>query len=407
MFLSSACNLDLTGSVLSCRFPFMKKETIITTTGLDPENHRGAINVPVYRASTILFQTFAEFEEAEAGKLHVAYGRSGTPSTEALEKAVAAAEGADYAIVTASGVSAIVTSLMAFLKAGDHLLMLDSVYGHTRRFCDLELKNSGVEVTYYDPLIGAGISRLIQKNTRVVFVESPGSLTFEMQDVPAISKVAHENGAVVIGDNTWATPLFIDPFALGMDVSIHSATKYISGHSDLIMGTVSCRDVHYKKILQTFRNMGACPSGDNCYLALRGMRTMAVRLKQHYESGLVVAKWLRERVEVAEVLHPALPGARGHDLWKRDFSGAASLFSIILKKHYSSDELARMFDGMEYFGMGYSWGGFESLMVQSKPEKVRTATKWEPVGTLLRLHIGLENTEDLIADLEKGFARLK
>lgn len=384
----------------------MKKETIITTVGLDPDNHRGAINVPVYRASTILFPTFAEFEEAEAGKLHVAYGRSGTPSTEALEKAVAAAEGADHAIVTASGVSAIVTSLMAFLKAGDHLLMVDSVYGHTRRFCDMELKNLGVEVTYYDPLIGAGILKLIRDNTKVVYVESPGSLTFEMQDIPAISRVAHENGAVVIGDNTWATPLFIDPFALGMDVSIHSATKYINGHSDLLMGTISCRVAHYKKLLQTFRNMGACPSGDNCYLALRGMRTMAVRLKQHYKNGLLVAQWLRDRAEVAEVLHPALPGAPGHDLWKRDFSGAASLFSIILKKHYSSAELALMFDEMEYFGMGYSWGGFESLMIECKPEKVRTATRWKPVGTLLRLHIGLENTEDLIADLDKGFSRL-
>jgi cystathionine beta-lyase len=192
-----------------------------------------------------------------------------------------------------------------------------------------------------------------------------------------------------------------------MDVSIHSATKYISGHSDLLMGTISCRAEHYKKLLQTFRNFGACPSGDNCYLALRGMRTMAVRLKQHYKSGLLVAQWLRERSEVAEVLHPALPGAPGHELWKRDFSGAPSLFSIVLKENYSSDKLALMLDSLEYFGMGYSWGGFESLIIHCKPEKVRTAAEWKREGTVLRLHIGLENTEDLIADLEKGFARLK
>lgn len=385
----------------------MKKETLITTAGLASDNHRGVVNVPVHRASTILFPTYAVFEEAEAGKLHVTYGRFGTPSTEALEQAIAAAEGAEHAIATSSGLSAIVTALMAFLQSGDHLLMVDSVYGPTRRFCDNELKRLGIETTYYDPLIGAGISAFIRKNTKIVFVESPGSLTFEVQDVPAISKVAHENGAVVIGDNTWATPYFINPFELGMDVSIHSATKYISGHSDLLMGTISCRSEHYKKLLQTFRNFGACPSGDNCYLALRGMRTMAVRLKQHQENGLLVAQWLRERSEVAEVLHPALPGAPGHDLWKRDFSGAPSLFSVILKKNYSRDELSRMLDGLEYFGMGYSWGGFESLIIHCKPEKVRTAAEWKREGTVLRLHIGLENTEDLIKDLEKGFARLK
>lgn len=248
---------------------------------------------------------------------------------------------------------------------------------------------------------------MIKENTKVVFTESPGSLTFEMQDIPAIAKAAHARGAVVVSDNTWATPFFINPFELGIDVSVHSATKYISGHSDLIMGVLSCREVHYKKLLQTFRNLGACPSGDNCYLALRGLRTMAVRLKQHYKNGLLVAQWLRERTEVAEVLHPALPDAAGHDLWKRDFSGATSLFGVVLKQNYPQEQLAKMLDGLEYFGMGYSWGGFESLVITCHPERIRTSTKWEHTGTVLRIHIGLENVDDLIADLQKGFERLK
>ena len=386
----------------------MKKETLIATLGCDPDAHRGAVNVPVYRASTILFPNYAAFEEAERGQAaYSAYGRVGTPSTEALEKAIAGIEGADYSIVTSSGVSAIATALMAFLQSGDHLLMADSVYGPNRRLCEQELKRLGIETTYYDPIIGEGISALIRENTKVVFVESPGSHTFEVQDIPAISKAAHARGAVVIGDNTWATPLFIKPFDLGMDISIHSATKYISGHSDLLMGVISCREIHYKKLVQTYRNFGACPSGDSCYLALRGLRTMAVRLKQHQESGLFVAKWLQKRSEVAEVLHPALAGCAGHELWKRDFSGAPSLFSIVLKENYSSDKLALMLDNLKYFGMGYSWGGFESLIIPCHPEKSRTATTWERSGTVLRLHIGLENVDDLIDDIEKAFTKLK
>lgn len=385
----------------------MKKETLIATPGHDPDIHRGAVNIPVYRASTVLFPTLAEFEAAQRGECpYPTYGRFGTPSTEGLEKIIAEIEGADHSIVTSSGLSAIVASLLAFLNAGDHLLMVDSVYGPTRRLCDSELKRFGIETTYYDPCIGAGIAALIQENTKVVFVESPGSLTFEIQDIPAICKAAHARGAVVIGDNTWGTPLFVNPFVLGMDVSIHSATKYISGHSDLLMGVISCPAVHYKRLLSTFRNFGACPSGDNCYLALRGLRTMAVRLKQHYKSGLFVAQWLKERSEVAEVLHPALPEAVGHDLWKRDFSGASSLFSIVLKKNYSEPALAAMLDGLEYFGMGYSWGGFESLIIPCNLQKIRTASKYEYSGNVLRLHIGLENTDDLISDLEKGFKRL-
>lgn len=385
----------------------MNKETLLATLGCLPDLHRGAVSTPVYRASTILFPTLEEFLAADRGEApHATYGRYGTVSTDALEQSLAALEGADHTIVLASGMAAITTSLYTFLQAGDHLLMVDTVYAPARRFCDQELKRYGVEITYYDPNIGADIAGLMKDNTKVVFVESPGSLTFEVQDVPAIAAVAHARGAVVIGDNTWGTPLYYDAFAHGIDISIHSATKYISGHSDLIMGVVSCKAAHYKRLLRTARNIGARPSGDECYLALRGLRTMAVRLRQHAESGLRVAQWLAARPEVEVVLHPALSGAPGHELWKRDFSGTCSLFSIVLKPGFSQAQLAAMVDYLELFGMGYSWGGFESLIIPCFPQKTRTATVWPYDGYTLRLHIGLEHIDDILADLEKGFARL-
>ncbi len=386
----------------------LQKETLLATLGLSPEKHRGVVNTPVYRASTILFPTLAEFEAAERGECSYAtYGRYGTPTTEALEKTIAQLEGADHAIVLSSGVAAVVLTLLTFLRSGDHLLMTDSVYGPTRRFCDHELKRFGVETTYYDPLIGAGIKDLMRDNTKIVFVESPGSLTFEVQDVPAIAKAAHEKGAIVIGDNTWGTPLYYSPFELGMDISVHSATKYISGHSDMLMGTVACKKEHYLPLVRAFRDTGACPSGDNCFLALRGLRTLAVRLKQHWESGLTVAGWLAARPEVEAVLHPALPGAPGHELWKRDYSGACGLFSFALKDAVPHANLANMLDNMEFFGMGYSWGGYESLITPVTLGRSRTATVWPYKGQLMRIHIGLEHTDDLIADLARGFDRLK
>ena len=385
----------------------MHKDTLLATTGCAPEKHRGAVNTPAYRASTVLFPTLAEFEQAERGEApYPTYGRYGTVSTDTLEASIAELEGADHAIVTSSGLAAIVLALTTFLKQGDHLLMVDTTYGCTRRFCDAELKGMGVEVTYYDPQIGAGIAALIKPNTKVVYVESPGSLTFEMQDIPAIAKAAHAKNVVVMGDNTWATPLYSKPFELGMDISIHSATKYIGGHSDLVMGTISCKKEHYMSLWRTFRNTGACPSGDNCFLAQRGLRTMAVRLKQHYENGLLIAKWLQKRPEVEAVLHPALPEFSGHVIWKRDFTGACGLFSFVLKEAYPQEKLAAMLNNMDYFGMGYSWGGFESLMIPITPQKIRTATQWKYKGQSLRIHIGLEHPDDLIRDLEAGFKRL-
>lgn len=386
----------------------MHKDTLLATMACAPDDHRGAVNTPPYRASTVLFPNLAEFDRADRGEApYPAYGRYGTVSTDTLEASIAALEEADHAIVTSSGLAAIVLALVTFLKHGDHLLMVDTTYGCTRRFCDAELKDMGVEVTYYDPAVGAGIAALMKPNTKVVFTESPGSLTFEMQDIPAIAKAAHAKGAIVISDNTWATPLHMKPFDLGIDISIHSATKYISGHSDLVMGTLSCKAEHYPALLRTFRNTGACPSADNCYLAQRGLRTIAVRLKQHFENGLKVAEWLRQRPEVEIVLHPGLPGAPGHELWKRDMTGACGLFSIVLKEEYPRPALAAMLDNLEYFGMGYSWGGFESLIIPIAPKKIRTATSWAYKGQGLRIHIGLEHPDDLIADLQRGLERLR
>lgn len=386
----------------------MRKETLLTHIGCHPKDHRGVVNLPVYRGSTILFNNLAEFEAAESGTYpSPIYGRYGTRSVTELEEAMAKLEGADYGIVTSSGMAAIAVGLMAYLSTGDHLLMVDNTYGSCRKFCDGELKRFGVEVEYYDPLIGAGIKDLIKENTKVVYVESPGSLTIEMQDVPAIAKEAHARGCVVMGDNTWGTQLYYDSFAHGIDISISSMTKYVSGHSDLVMGLITCKKQHYPKLINCFRHTGSSPSADACYLAMRGLRTMAVRLKQHQENALKLAHWLKGREEVEEVFYPALPGAPGHDIWKRDFTGACGLFSFALKEGYSHDGLAAMLDNLDGFGMGYSWGGYESLLTPVMLGSYRTATKWPYKGYTLRIHVGLEDPNDLIDDLSRGFDRLK
>jgi cystathionine beta-lyase len=386
----------------------MRIETKVATIACcAPETYQGVVNMPPFRASTILFPSLADFEAGERGEWpHAVYGRYGTPSSETLEQVVAELEGADHAIVFASGLAAITAALFAFVKAGDHILIADSVYGPTRRLCDQELSRFGVEVTYYDPLIGAGIASLMRDNTRVVYCESPGSLTFEMQDIPAIAAEAHRRGALVIADNTWATSLHFRPFDKGVDISMHSLTKYFAGHSDLVMGSLSCKAEHYKRLLRAARNFGAKPSADDCYLAMRGLRTMAVRVKQQESNALAVAGWLTQRPEVERVLHPALPGHPGHALWKRDMQGATALFSVILKP-CSHAALAAFIDGMRLFHLGFSWGGFESLIIPFDLEKVRSATKPAYAGQGIRLHIGLEHPEDLIADLEAGFARMR
>jgi cystathionine beta-lyase len=385
----------------------MHLDTKLVDLGRNPARDSGSVNPPVHRTSTVIFENYQQMVDYEAGRItHHGYGRNGSPTIDGLQEALAALEGADHALVTASGLAAITTTLLALLKAGDHLLVPDSIYGSARNFLNHELSRIGVEVEFYDPTIGAGIEKLMKKNTRMVYVESPGSLTFEMQDVPAIAKVAHAHGACVVADNTWATPLYQKPFEMGVDVSIHSATKYIGGHSDLVMGVILCSGEYYKRLRQAHRNIAAITSGDNAYLALRGLRTIAVRLKRHQKHGLAVAQWLQTVPEVKRVLYPALPTDPGHALWKRDMTGATGLFAVELGP-VPQKALSAMLDSLEHFGMGYSWGGYESLVTAYHPAEQRVATTWDKDTVMLRFHIGLEDPQDLIADLTAGFERLR
>lgn len=376
--------------------------TRLVHAGREPARQHGFVNTPIYRGSTVIFPTMAALE---ANDQAFTYGRLGTPTVRALEAAIAELEGGHRTLMTPSGLSAIATSLLAFLAAGDELLIVDSVYRPARRFCDNVLARLGVTVTYYDPLIGAGIEKLITNKTKVVFTESPGSQTFEVQDIPVIAEAAHEAGAVVVLDNTWATPLYFKPFAHGADVSIQAATKYIGGHADIMLGAITTSEKTAAAIAKTHEDLGLCVGPEDVYLGLRGLRSLGVRLERHQRSGLELARWLAGRPEVARVIHPALPADPGHALWTRDFTGASGLFSIVLKP-VPRTKLAAMVDGLSLFGMGYSWGGFESLILPFDPSAYRTATKWQAEGPALRLHAGLEDVEDLKADLEAGFARL-
>ena len=383
-----------------------KPDTILTHAGCSPGTNHGIVNPPVYHASTVLFPTVESLEDAGHSFDGVRYGRIGTPTSQAFETAIAELEGAYKAVAVPSGLAAITTALLAFVSAGDHILVSDSVYGPNRLFCTDMLKRMGVETEFYDPLIGAGISRLMRPNTRVVFVESPGSLTFEIQDVPAIAAAAKDAGAVVMIDNTWATPLFFRPFDHGVDLSIHAATKYIVGHSDAMLGVVTARTPELWNRLKRYAvQLGTCAGPDDIYLGLRGLRTMGTRLRQHQATGIELAQWLQNRPEVARVLHPALPDDPGHALWRRDFLGASGLFAMELKP-VSKQAISAFLNGMELFGMGYSWGGYESLILPTNPEKLRTASTWNSQGPLIRLHAGLEDVGDLIADLERGLTRL-
>lgn len=384
----------------------VKPDTLLGHAGRDPHSNFGIINPPVYHASTVLFPTLDALEASDRNPFEIVnYGRVGTPTSHAFEEAVAAVEGGFRAVTAASGLAAIATALTAFTKAGDHILVTDSAYGPTRRVCNDILARYGVETEYYDPLIGAGIAGLIRPNTSVVYLESPGSLTFDVQDVPAIAKAAKDAGATVLLDNTWATPLFFKPFEHGVDVSIHAATKYIVGHADAMLGLMVCNEANWATVKKNAVRFGTCAGPDDMYLGLRGLRTLSVRLKRHQESGLALADWLSGRPEVARVLHPARPGDAGHALWARDFAGASGLFAAVFKA-VPRTALAAMLDGMDLFGLGYSWGGFESLILPTHPAAVRTAVPWQAEGPLIRFHAGLEDVDDLICDLERGFARL-
>ena len=384
-----------------------KKETDVTTAGRHPEKQYGAVNPPVVRASTIVFPTVADMDKAKAKPFDsVYYGRVGTPTTFAFEEAVAQLEGGYRSIACSSGLAAINVALTAFVSSGDHILITDSAYDPIRRNCDVWLKRMGVETTYYDPRIGAGIKSLMRPNTRVVFVESPGSLTFEVQDIPAIADVAHAGGAIVVMDNTWATPLFFQPFSHGVDVSVQAATKYIVGHSDAMLGTVTTTEKTFLQARRQASIIGACASPDDCSLGSRGIRTLAVRLARHQETALKLVHWLKARPEVARIIHPALPESPDHALWKRDFLGSSGLFGVILKPCSKQAEAAFL-DHLELFAMGFSWGGYESLILPVDPASHRSVVPWKAEGPLIRIHAGLEDADDLIADLDAGFARLK
>lgn len=380
-----------------------RTSTTIVHSGRDPFAHHGFVNPPVYRGSTVLFKSLDAFEKREQ---RYVYGRRGTPTTDALEEIICTLEGGARTWLTPSGAAAIAAALLAFTKAGDHILVADTVYQPTRKMCNGILKRFGVETTFYDPLIGAGIAKLMKPNTTVVFLESPGSQTFEVQDVPAIAAAAKAKGAWVLMDNTWASPLYFKPFEHGVDVSIQAATKYIVGHADAMLGAITGNDRAAPIMLDETQSIGICAGTEEVYLGMRGIRTIEVRLERHWRSGLDIARWLEQRPEVSRVLHPALESHPGHALWKRDFLGASGLFAFELKP-VPKTAVAAMLDGLQLFGMGASWGGFESLVLPFNATPYRTATTWQTAGPTVRVHIGLEDVADLKEDLEAGFARLK
>ncbi len=366
-----------------------------------PDLGGGIVNPPVWRASTILYDNMADLK-ARSHNTHdkLYYGRRGTPTVWALADALTALEpGAEGTLLYASGVQAITAGLTALLKPGDHLLMVDSAYQPTRSFCDGYLSSIGVETTYYDPLIGAGIEALCRDNTALIFLESPGSHSFEVQDIPAMVKVAKARGITTFLDNTWATPLFFPALAHGVDVTMLACTKYVVGHSDVMLGSLTTHKGLWQTLRRSTYEFGHSVSPDDCYLALRGLRTMGVRLKQHQEGALAVARWLEAQPWVSKMLHPAFPDCPGHAFWQRDFSGSSGLFSFGLKG--ASDAQRDAFiDALTLFGLGYSWGGYESMVVPSDVANLRTATQWNETDPFVRLHIGLEDPADLIADLD-------
>nr|WP_317983336.1 cystathionine beta-lyase [Sandaracinobacteroides saxicola] len=366
----------------------------------------GIVNPPLYRASTVLYETIAAMDAANRDvDANLYYGRKGTPTTWALREALTGLEpGAEGTMLMPSGVSAITAAILSCAKAGDHVLLPDSAYDPTSAFADGLMRRFGIEPQWYDPLIGAGVAGLFRANTAALLLESPGSLTFEVQDVPAMAAVAREAGVVTILDNTWATSLYFQGIRHGCDLVMQACTKYVVGHSDSMLGSVTANAARWRDLQKTVWQLGLCVGADDAALGLRGLRTMGVRLARHQESGLKVARWLAAHPLVDRVLHPALESCPGHALWRRDFSGASGLFGVVLKAGSRADA-AHLCDGMRHFGLGFSWGGYESLMIPCSPERLRRVTRWQAPGLCLRLHVGLEDVGDLIADLEAGLAR--
>lgn len=374
--------------------------TRLSRIGNQPLEFHGFVNPPVVHASTVLFP---DYETMRTRNQKYTYGTRGTPTTNALCEAIDDLEGSAGTVLVPSGLTAVALPLLAFLSAGDHCLIVDSVYEPSRNFCDRVLARMGVEVEYYDPHCGAEIAHLFRNNTRVVLTESPGSNTFEMQDIPAIVEVAHAKDAIVMIDNTWATPLYFKPLDHGVDISIHALTKYPGGHSDLVMGSVSANEKCWKQLLATHGAMGLCGNGDDAYLVLRGIRTMSLRMDYQQKSAFEIAKWLHDHPAVSRVLHPALPSDPGHEIWKRDFCGASGLFGFVLKDA-TREQAGKFLDALTLFGLGYSWAGYESLAVMPNLAD-RTIAKGPSDGSLMRLQIGLEDTQDLITDLDQAIMK--
>ncbi|MEZ8631138.1 cystathionine beta-lyase [Vibrio lentus] len=385
------------------------KTTKLITAGRDNKWTNGVVNPPVQRASTVVFNTVEEKRKATVNRANktLFYGRRGTTTHFAFQDAMVEVEGGAGCALYPCGTAAISNAILSFVETGDHILMVDTCYEPTRDFCDTIMKKMGVETTYYEPTIGEGIQDLIKPNTKVLFTESPGSVTMEVQDVPTLARIAHEHDIIVMLDNTWAAGVNFSPFDFGVDISIQAATKYIVGHSDVMLGTAVANEKCWDQLREQSYLMGQCVSPDDAYLGLRGIRTLDVRLRQHAESSLKVAKWLETRPEVDHVRHPALESCPGHEFFKRDFTGGNGLFSFVLKNSNPQATTA-LLDGMTHFSMGYSWGGFESLILANEPSSfnsLRTVANPNFEGTLIRVHIGLEDVDDLIADLEAGLER--
>lgn len=380
--------------------------TKLVHAGRDAKKFLGMVNPPIFKTSTVLFETIEEFHEKEKqGIAMKSYGRGGTPTVEAFRQALAALDNVEYAIVTGSGISAIVVSLLTFLSPGDHILIPDCTYRCTRRFADQELKKYGIETTYYHPRIREEIATLIKPNTKLLYLESPGYVSYEIQDVPLLVGIAKKHNLITILDNSWGTPVFFQPFAKGVDVVVQSISKYINGHSDILMGAITvAREELYQRLNATFSSYACVASPEDCYDALRGMRTLAVRLKQHEASGLQIAQWLENRPEVKKVIHPALPSYIDYPIWKRDFEGTGGTFSFILHEN-DERKINNFANSFKLFGLGLSWGGYDSLVMPYRVSN-RTYVDYKD-DYYIRLHIGLEDIEDLLADLEQALSTIK
>ncbi|WP_274883623.1 cystathionine beta-lyase [Pseudomonas sp. ITEM 17296] len=373
-------------------------QTLLTHGGIQPDQHHGFVNTPIYRGSTVVFPSAEAFRE---GRQKYQYGRWGNPSTDALTSAIKALEGAEGTVLCPSGLAACSTAILALMEAGDHILIPDNVYSPVRTLCDSLQNRFNFEVTYYDPTLGADIESLVKPNTKVIYTESPGSLTMEVQDIPAIVRVARTHGAFTITDNTWGTPLFFPAIEHGIDLSVMAATKYIVGHSDAMLGTISASPRAWDKIKSFHALTGIFASPDDVTLALRGLRTLHVRLERHQRNAIAVGKWLEQRSEVKSVFYPALESHPQHNLWKRDFKGASGLLSFVTREAPQAC-VDKLVDSLKLFSIGYSWGGFESLVLPATLQSIRTAKPWEEPGHLIRLHVGLEDADDLIRDLEEA-----